>query len=278
MSVAIGIAHAEWDHRRTAPLQRLMQQLDAVDGVNHVHVSCSPWREHAREWAPRLWAWGARQDASHIVFLNDDIRVCPEFVDACDAIASVLPNDVICMHTTLPEAAQLPIPFFRSYWVTGPAYMIPRHRLQDLLVFAHEWSGLWESENEDGVAMQWLWHNQTPACHTVPALVVHDVEVPSTLGYDHHPLRRASVPWHSRPEIDVSRPGWWGSHFGGPLAECPWRSVEAFKSIEMRRGRPPICAFCATRRPVVQSVTGAGMCRDCLVECAKKALGVSVHA
>lgn len=275
--VAFYVAHAAWDARRRSPFNRLIDQLGSVPC--EAVPSLKP--EHASVWAKRLWrcATDDERGATHFVFLNDDVQIPRNFLGACLAITDAVPDEVVSLHTTSPVASWALAPWVRSYWLTGPGYIVPRARLLDLLAFAEAWAEPFTRMNEDNLIMQWAWSEQRPIWHTIPALVDHDTSVPSTLGYDHHPLRRTHIPWHAAPADILERledPAWWRPRELTPVVACPWRSTDQLKAIQRRNGAPPMCAFCEKTDGVFSESheTGAAICRKCALRVFASAVGV----
>ena len=222
----IRIAHAKWDSRRHAPLARLLKQL----GTSNVTVHSSLEKEHASVWASRLWRASADSASNgHTCYLNDDVTVCPRFAKVCDAMVDVAGNHIISLHTTSHHASKNQSSWLASYWLTGPGYIIPNSLIGDLLEFVRENPDL-SKVNEDNVIMHWLWSRQTPAMHCVPAIVSHDVTVPSTLGYDKHPLRTAEFTWKNRPGLDLTDSRTWFT--SAQMVECPWMPESKLKLVE----------------------------------------------
>ncbi len=228
LTVAIVVAHAAFLPERRATLQRLRNQIGPGQ-----YVSVSETREHASTWSRRLYNVGASTSADFVCLLNDDVEVCPDFVRVLEAMHSVRPNDALALHTTFPMARDLDRAcqrWFRSFWITGPAYSFPMarlKRLQDYVARAPRW--FTESRNEDNIAMQWLWSEQTPAWHPIPAVVKHDVTVPSSLGYDNHPLRQPTYTWEDTPSAELTTPSFWMPKGTPLLFECPWMPAEALE-------------------------------------------------
>lgn len=240
MSVGVYVAHAKWAKGRAESYAKLRVQLPDLYGK----YSLQP--EHASVWAPRLWAWAADSPSSHAVFLNDDVEVCPDFLQVCGQIGDLLPDDVVCLHAT--PTHPLPVPsWFRSYWLTGPGYVVPTNRLPSLLKFAAEWAHYFTADrkvNEDGLIMQWLYSGQTPAYHCVPALVRHNIHLPSTCGHDDHPGRASPYSYDKFPDIAPTRVVDRALIEAAPLIECPWRSEFDLRVTHLLGGHPPKCALC----------------------------------
>lgn len=196
--IKVGIAHAAWSVGRKESVRRLSSEVGHSAGQS-VTVLVSNEREHARVWAPRLWRWVAEQQGgAPCVLLNDDVTLCPRFVEACEAIAQAHPGRFVSLHgqgADLLRVAREGHRFARCYSYTGPGVLMYPAQARELLAFAEARADLWETQNEDGLANVWLWSKQEPALVSIPALVRHDVSVPSTLGYDCHAMRTSSVDW-----------------------------------------------------------------------------------
>jgi hypothetical protein len=223
VTVRIVIAHAPWAEGREASLQYMLDRLEGVEAV----VFSSPKREHAFVWAQRIWRWCAHQDAhddpADWLILNDDLETHPKLLTAVEACVEAVGRDrVLCFHTNAPMApdlARVGQRWLESYWCTGPAYLLPTGIPARLLAFLEfQGAALWGG-NEDAAMMEWMWSERLPAWHSLPALVQHRVEVPSTLGYDGHPMRQSLVPWSDE---DVTRPGFWRIPYRPLHIECPW--------------------------------------------------------
>ena len=271
----IGIAHAAWSEGRADDLMRLLAQLDPQGIKPHVQVSTE--KEHAQQWAVRLWQWAATQD-SPAILLNDDVDVSPNLVDAVDRMTDALPDEILSLHCQLPVAktiAEAGLPYLRSYWASGPGYVLPTGSAAELVRFVPTIPDrLRNAYNEDGYIQMWTWGRRRPIFHTVPALVQHDVVIPSTLGYDHHTLRVATADWRSYPvprDARLANPA--------PFFENPWMSrqnlltLEAERDYQMNPIPPRKCWWCQSA-PVkfTSAQTGAGMCGSCVTTCVQAAM------
>lgn len=266
VSVSIFIAHAEWAGvEREKSLARMLEPDQAPSAT----ISRSLVREHASVWARRMWGLALEDRvASRVLFLNDDVVVAPDLEDRCEILAHNDGERIVCFHTTSPAARSLwesGEHFLRSYWVTGPSYMFPVDMLRE---FVSWWDAKpqWfkEGMNEDNHIMHWLWERQTPAWHTLPALVKHDTSVPSTLGYDHHSLRTATVTWENTKRSSDWKPG--SGSTPPPLVDCPWMSTKQFCQMQGRlMGHAEgYCQMCLKRPGRVQSSgTGCSICENC---------------
>ncbi len=243
----IGIAHAAWLPERKETLARLLEQLASSPKFDvPFRVFASAEREHASVWARRLWAWAAEHDA-HAVLLNDDVEVCPDFIGVVRGMIEAKPDQVLSLHASPPKEHHIHDPWFRSYWLTGPGYVLPPGVARELL----EWSetipkAMLESINEDNLAIHWAWEKQRPMYCAVPAIVKHDTSVKSSLGYDLHPLRVASLLWDDPcfGLVHFDRVDLWDEG-AAPFAPNPWMS-EGYMRLVDRKLR----AFRARRAPL----------------------------
>ena len=245
------VTAAGWYDERKKTLGRLLEQIPEAT------VLTSRRPEHSSVWARRAWEL-AEEWNEPTVILNDDVFVCPDFLNVCERVVAAAPGRTISLHTSLPQAAQASGSWVRSYWLTGPGYILPRGVPTQLLDY---WSKLPPryGPNEDNVAIQWAWERQEPFWSTVPAIVKHDTATSSTLGYDDHKLRTCSVSWEDRP-------GPWNWSDGAaapPFIENPWANSVALEARRMALHSGHPCQMCWTRGAVVGNA-GLEMCGQCL--------------
>lgn len=267
MRIAVGIAHAAFLEERRRTLRRLLDQLPGA------HVSVSEKREHASVWAKRLWEWAEAEDADATILLNDDVTVCPQLVEIVAAMVTAVPDETISLHTSLPVALSLAAAgerWVRCYWLTGPGYVLPRgapRRLLDWLARAP--TSLVRRTNEDAVGIYEAWSRQKPIWGVIPALVEHDTSVPSTLGYDKHPLRTSCIPWTLPPfeGAPLTDPSFWKPAGEPVLLENPWLSRDAMSRTErLCRFGSSLCCLCLENPGTIGSQTSDAMiCLNCIV-------------
>jgi hypothetical protein len=187
-------------------------------------VICSLDREHAATWAHRLYCLALRTDADELTLLNDDCLLPGRFEEIVSAMHSAA-RGPLSLHTTHPMAEGMlraGLRWFQSYWYTGPAVSFKRADLQSLVNYRASLPRWFlESRNEDNIAMQWAWSRKTAFWHPLPAVAKHDVDVPSSLGYDKHPLRTAIVTW-ADVRGDLTTGSFWHERHEPLLVECPW--------------------------------------------------------
>lgn len=207
MKLAVGIAHAPWDPARVENVRRMIQK-QLHDFCPRVYLFASKKPEPASVWARRLWAWGAEQSSDAVVYLNDDVELCDDFLDV---VAAMYQGEPLSLHTSAPDQVTM---WAKCYWLTGPAYVLSPKQTKSLLKFSEDnWS-----QNEDNMGIRWAWKNQTPFYSPIPCPVRHIASIPSTLGYDDHPYR---VTPHFQKTLSRD-PEYWKFPKDVPLVDNPW--------------------------------------------------------
>ena len=287
----IGIAHAAFYPERVESLKRLLASIGEDDAHDEVCVFHSVRREHAHIWVRRLLEWAATQTRP-VTLLNDDVTVCPDFRRVVDAIAFAWPSRLVSLHLAGPEVAKKAREGFHmlsSYWLSGPGYIIWPDQAESILNFMDKMPKEFaESVNEDNFIIQWAWSQQVPMLGTIPALVKHDTSVPSTLGYDHLPLRTSSVSFDQVEfaGAQLTSSSYWDDGRNPPYIENPWLPTALLVQLQ-RWIRDPglipaakpnafngLCWFCCSKPAVIASdLSGCKLCGECLAACASQVIG-----
>lgn len=245
------IVHAAWYEERKRTLARLLEQVPSAVVLSSLRP------EHSSAWARRAWELAEDWDAP-VAIINDDVFVCPDFATECDRIHAAAPERVVSLHTSLPQASMIPGSWVRTYWLTGPGYILPRGVPKQLLDY---WSKLPRAfgPNEDNVAVSWAWEKQEPFWSCIPAVVKHDTDTKSTLGYDGHPMRVCPVSWEDRPgPID-----WTAGVEAPPFVENPWATSQHLERLRQILASGHACSMCWTRIAAVGK-NGLELCGPCL--------------
>jgi hypothetical protein len=218
----------------------------------------------------------AAETGEHVCILNDDVLVHPRLRKICEAMIEAVPEEPISLHTAMLGAAaqeMLGHHWVRSYWYSGPGVLLPPGAVLSLLdwVYKCPWYFL-SRNNEDNVAIHWAWEQQRPFYCAVPAPVIHDTALASTLGYDDHPWRVPSVPWTDFPGAKLTDVSWWAVQADPPLVENPWMDVRklAYVRSVMREPGHQMCHFCMAREGVIspsKNPLAPRLCHTCLMKC-----------
>jgi hypothetical protein len=267
-TVALYVASAAgWDSNRRAPLDRLTKLVPSAT------VLVSEEREHSSIWAVRMYKKALADGADVSFFLNDDIAVPDEFEKVAQAIVDAVPDQPMSLATVCPEAREATGPWLRSYLQSGPLYAFPRGHLAGLIEYYSQLPpSCLAKMNEDEIGAYFAWTRQTPLYQSIPSLALHDVKVPSTLGYDHHPRRVAERMWTKEARREggpqLTDRAHWIIGEEPPFAPHPWLPegmMEKFRRSLQGGQDVMLCALCETRTSdiVANAVTGARICQQC---------------
>lgn len=220
ITFALGIPHASWKPERKKSLFELALCL-ADEGrgqfLSEGHGSLGGSdarifadREPNYAWSGKLWKWASETDATHLLQLQDDALVCPEFWAQLHAMVSAVPDKVIGLESAHPVAKDLPDTWYTTPdMLIGVGYVVPTTLLQEFLVWRSTElrPGGLESVNEDQLLGLWCFVTGRKIWHPVPTIIDHDTSLPSTYGNDEHQDRRPTVTWKDRPLPGTWRPG-----------------------------------------------------------------------
>lgn len=195
MTFATVIAHAARRPERRATLERMLSALDSNVVACPVGVWGEPGKPH--EWSLGQWDFAVRlaesSDCSHVLLLNDDL-VLPEgsrfdnFKNIVRRVIDARPTHIINLYNTHPlalEAQKRGLSWLTSVdGLIGNAYVLPVPALRHFLMWRERElePGTVEALSEDQLINLWAMQHDALIWHTVPALVDHDVSVPSCFG------------------------------------------------------------------------------------------------
>lgn len=254
-TVALCVPHTPWRPERVASFERLRHAL-GLDG------EIPPWvtarrvfseRAPNHVWAAALWNWGAEQEASHLVQLQDDVIVSPNFWPALRAMIEAVPDQVIGLEAAHPAAPAL---FAEGrHWYTtsdglvGVAWIFPTAGLRAFRAWCARGLrvGAREAVTEDMLIGLWCLATGRRVWHPIPTIIDHDTSLASTYGNDAHPHRRPAVTWTALAgrTADLELAEWWAvgagampphlGHFyeSSPALAAQW--VAGFSEADRRR-------------------------------------------
>jgi hypothetical protein len=209
--VGLSISHTPWVPERVQSMARLLDEL----GLRVEH-SMGVWgplpelleavrleteRAPNHVWSERMWRLALEEKVTHCAFLQDDVRVAPNFLRALYAMLEAVPHVVVGLEAVHP--AGMSIARTGGRWYTtgdgliGVGYVFPRPLLEQFL----EWRasalkpGALEAITEDTLVDVWAVATGRRIWHPVPTLLDHDTTIASTYGNGEHPYRRPSVTW-----------------------------------------------------------------------------------
>jgi hypothetical protein len=214
---ALAIPHAPWKPERAPSLTRL------VDGLSPAPSSMVARRVFAdREpnwsWSEKLWAWSAETGASHLLQLQDDVIVGPDFWPQLTAMVDAVSDQVIGLESVLAMGSPW---YTTSDGLIGVGYLLPRQVTVELLHWrktALRAEG-YKRLNEDQLIGLFCFVTGRRIWHPVPTLIDHDIDLASTYGNDAHSHRRpakSTVRGDRAPESwrVTSKPPYLGKFYG----------------------------------------------------------------
>lgn len=189
-SVRLRIQHAPG---RTQPLNRLLNSLQhpAVIVTDHGDGVPNPWRGYKACLSKLSDAF------THVCVLQDDTVACQHLPEALHLIAEANPDRVVCLFLggqpkrTAAKAREaiikrrVYVDVHGSDFVPVVATMWPNHLATSFLEWANENPlklGHRDPRSDDAVAGRWMRYTRHPVVCTVPSLVQHPDDVPSTIG------------------------------------------------------------------------------------------------
>lgn len=263
---ALALPHTPWIPERVASFERLRQSFSVQLAAYMVKVFAE--QESNRVWSQKMWRWAIETGASHLVQLQDDVIVSPNFWSALRAMVDAQPHRLIGLHSNHPLA---PVQFragrrwYRDRWLTGPAYVFPSFLLACFLEWCDEHPNDVARLNEDSLISHWCVQENVDVWHPVPTITDVDQGIPSTYGNDDHyewsMYRRPLVTWRDAVSLAaLEDPDW-------------WRCIEDAAPLMPGPGTQ-LCWFCGEEEgPIANGKTGARLGKQCLAHM----LGVMVN-
>jgi hypothetical protein len=208
-TLAIVIVCADHIPERAAAMQRLIAALG--EPVDHLELG----KKTVREWSEGAWYGGLQaaceKGASHILFLNDDLLLCPDFLRHVRAAIAAKPDDVVSFHPNHPKGAkkarEMGLSWVASYdGLVGTAYCLPADLLSRFLAWRGECL-LPEALDypEDAQIGLWCMSAKRDILHSLPGLFLHDPGIASLFNHDQDPLKQPCVTFH---EVDPETVNW----------------------------------------------------------------------
>lgn len=192
------------------------------------------WQDEGKvRWALAQWKWALAQDATHHLFMTDDLDIMPEhFWKALGAMVAQKPDVPIGLLSNHPRAPELYLNGHQWYrtnsWLVGPAYVLPHELLAEFVADferkpwgSHTTVGTQQWANDDSSINEWITKTGRECWHPLPTIIEHRHDIASTTGHgDKYSRERiswrdvractvddktGSIVWHTAPLDD--RPG-----------------------------------------------------------------------
>lgn len=263
--IALGIPHTPWIPERVESLKRLREQL--ASPRHEFFMKTRMYSEFSEKepnwsWSKKLWDWGLETEATHLLQLQDDVQVAPNFWDALNAMIANVPDGVIGLQGAHPKFRTISNDGHRwavsNAWMVGVGYVIPRSKLKELIQFRDVYEEAALKTNEDDFIANFMATKRYSVWHPIPTIVDHDTDVKSTYGNDKHLHRKATVTWRDFGEKEIESETFWRVDRDPPIITNP----------HLNR-----CWFCELEPVAVGfQETGAGIGRSCLAKATSSVL------
>lgn len=235
-SFSLVINHTPWVEERVAALGAMFWELGPVTPpfraflVNDKdHRGAKNWQHSKVEWALDQWEWAIEQDATHHVFMTDDLNIGPMFWDVLSAMVQANPDTPIGLLSNHPAGPSMALLGHHGYrtnsWLVGPAYVLPHACLVAFLAWYksletpdafkkrgeknHTELSVKQQHyfNDDSAINEWNTKHGGPGAtwHPLPTIIEHRDDVESTVGHgDEHSYERVSWRQHQSPRMTMS--------------------------------------------------------------------------
>jgi len=227
------VNHTPWRPERVASLALMLPQLGDAMSPNTYDMRGRPFYHAKVDWIRVQWEWALKTDATHHLFMSDDLHLAPSFVRIVEAMVVAVPDKPIGLLSNHPRAPAVAAAGQRWYrtnsWLVGPAYVLPRACLEGVYKWhsslprtapedsatvgqsSPEWADYW---NDDSAVNEWV-TRQGPGetWHPVPAPIEHRGDLESTIGHgDKYSRERYSWRQMQHPVVGADGVIHWETH------------------------------------------------------------------
>jgi hypothetical protein len=205
--ISLGISHTPWRPERVASFRNRDNQLkvfvcsmEAFQKPSGTIAKLFADKAPNYVWSSDMWSWAASTEATHCLFLQDDVIVAPNFWPALRAMLQAVPDQIIGLESVHPYSMTLARSGGRWYTTTdgliGVGYVMPRNVLVEFLAWRGQLrKGAVEAITEDTLIDVFAMSTGRRIWHPVPTIIDHDTTLDSTYGNDHHSYRKPVVKW-----------------------------------------------------------------------------------
>lgn len=203
------INHTPWIPERVKCLDEMLKALNPTGDsgptfINDADYRGTEWQQTKVKWALDQWRWAAQHDATHHVFMTDDLFIHPRFWDALQGMTANVPDCPIGLLSNHPNAIEWYTAGHRWYmtrsWLVGPAYVLPHEFLLRFLPWfeakpdgSHEIRGTKAWANDDSSINEFVSFENGKTFHPLPTIIEHRNDIGSTVGHgDRHSRERLS--------------------------------------------------------------------------------------
>ncbi len=242
---ALSITHCPWIEKRVHSMDRLRTALGVRDLANGMCFtvpatgSVVPYHEETQRapwwvWADSQWCWGAAQDATHVVFIQDDASAPSFFWHVLQLMVAARPTEIIslhCMHLASMTLMRQGVRWCSTAdGLIGLGYVMPIAVLREFCRWRLEAMrpGGAQELAEDSQINVFALCTGRRIFHPIPTILDHDTTIASTNAAQ--TAGRPRVVWTDGDvggwsTIDLRTPEFWQGrcqHLGRQYAKTHW--------------------------------------------------------
>lgn len=210
VSFACAVSHTPWHSERVKAMGGIRAAIKTV----HMPYTEVTLRAPNWEWSRIMWEWGASQLATHLVFLQDDIEVAPDFWAIVRAMVTAHPTRVFSLisnHPLAKRALDSGRHFYQCGELLGTGYVMPTVLLGAFLEHRRTLTEAERRDCEDWQTTRWLARTGRRALHPIPAPIQTLPGIETTNPAISYPYRKAAIDWRSLTTWggDFTSREWW---------------------------------------------------------------------
>lgn len=241
----LAISHTPWVRARAENMERMRSSLrpgESAVAYREITDKVPNW-----QWSQTMWTWALQSaethGATHVVFLQDDLDVCPDFWRTLRAMLDTAYNRVlglIANHPFSRRSVERGDKWFLTSECLGSGYSMPTKLLRQFV----DWRAslpTWRirTTNEDFLITCWVNATRRRTWHPVPSLIDHRLDIASTNIKDHYPFRRSYVRWDAAAVVgaDLTSATTW--HPPQPPLDFGFDSTNGNVALGLDPGHPP---------------------------------------
>ena len=209
LSFSLAVSHCPWLPDRVTNM-KLVRPTIVRAGTLYREITD---RAPNNIWSRTMWHWGASQPVSHGVYLQDDLRIHPEFWAIVEAMVRAVPNRVIALISNHPMseiALSAGHSWFRMCETLGAGYIIPTVLMGSFLDWLNNISAKDFAEtNEDFLITRWQFETGRKAWCPIPSIIQtqNDRIFTTNEAYAQYPYRRSYITWDDPRVAERKIPG-----------------------------------------------------------------------
>ena len=169
---------------RVACVERMLGKMNLSELVSYKVIHAEG--KHPWHTGKRAWEWLATQNSTHSLVIQDDVKICEDYLETLKKVIAYRPDDLIggmmFKRKNLTPKLMGGVQWVKADTPCGQAIVIPTNQIQTFLDWIEAHCPQWT--HSDSVFGMWLGWGCTPkrfAWTPTPTLVDHDSSFESTM-------------------------------------------------------------------------------------------------